>query len=161
MRKRPQTNQEVMEMLFPEWYEYALNSLTPMVTEHNNPKHPIVLSLLFISDDDKAQAFQSEPKEGNTEIETTLYIEEHQSGKDLIMQLDFICLDGNPVMKTVIGRDRVIGQSEFIKILNKVDNFYLFIADKQGKLLKVKQVEWNQEEYDEVLRQFDFCTLLN
>ena len=161
MRKSPETNQEVMEMLFPEWNEYALNSLTPMVTEHNNPKHPIVLSLLFISDDDKAQAFQSEPKEGNTEIETTLYIEEHKLGKDLIMQLDFICLDGNPVMKTVIGGDRVIGQSELIKILYKIDNFYLFIADKRGKLLKVKQVEWSQEEYDEVLRQFDFRATLN
>lgn len=161
MSKKPESNQEVMEMLFPEWKEYSLNSLTPVVVEYNNSEHPIVMSMLFIGDDEKAQAFRSEPEEGNTEIDTALYIEESKTCNELVIQFEFICLEGNPTMKTVIDGNNALGQAGFIKTLCSINNFFLFIADKHGKLIKVKQVEWNHEEYNEVLSQFDFRSRLN
>jgi hypothetical protein len=119
--------------------------------------------MLYVGDDETIQAFQSEPKGGNIDIETMLWIEENKNNhcKDLAMSFGFIGLKGNLTMSTLVSGDNIFAQNELINALYSIDHLYLFIADKDGELIKVKQIEWNQEEHKEVLRQFDIRTILN
>ncbi|QOX62598.1 hypothetical protein FRZ06_04175 [Anoxybacterium hadale] len=163
MNRTPETNQEVMESLFPEWNKYPLNSLIPVVTKYDNADEPIALSMLYIGDDETVIAFQSELKGGHIDIETMLWIEENKSNlcKDLAMSFGFMGLKGNPTMNTLVSGDNMVAQNELINALYSINHLYLFITDKDGELIKVKQIEWNHEEHIAVLSQFDFRTILN
>ncbi len=163
MIRKPETNQAVMEALFPEWSQYTLNSLVPVVTKYDNIEEPTALTFLYVGDKESVQAIQSEPNGGHIDIETILWIEENESNhcKDLAMRFSFIGLKGNPSMSTLVCGDNIVAQHEFVNALCCINRLYLFIADKDGKLIKVKQIEWNHEEHKEVLSQFDFHTILN
>lgn len=163
MNRTPESNQEVMESLFPAWREYPLNSLNFVVLKRDELAEPIVLTMKYVGDDETIQAFKAENEGGHVDIKTTLWAEEDKdkTNKSLAISFDFTSIEGNPKMKAVVSGEDVSIQNEFIQALYNITHFYLFIADKNGKLIKVKQVDWSYMEHIGVLSQFNLHGMLN
>jgi len=151
-------NEKIMHRIFPQWKQYPINSLTPSIEEYDDTEEPIAIHMMFIGDDYMLQDFAREQytdAQGKVMIETSLYIEpnEFKVGKDLVLRFEFFYPTGNPVLETVIVGDMPDMQKYFIKSLEKIDKFYLWIADRKGKMVRVKRITWNYDGHKTILNQ--------
>lgn len=154
--KMPETNQEVMECLFPHWRDLPVNVLIPVVTRYDNADDPTVVTMLFLAEDSILSEFQTENNDGEN-VSITLSTEESKGVEeqyDLTVSIEFFHKANQPRMKAILKGDDHIAQTQFVQALYEIDKFYIFIADVNGKLLKVKQFNWNVNDHDEVLRVF-------
>jgi uncharacterized protein YihD (DUF1040 family) len=152
--KKAESNQEVMECLFPQWRKLPTNVLIPLITRYDNADEPTVLSMLFLGDDVMLREFKIENNDGE-DISITLYTKENKNTKealDLLIDIEFVDMPSRPVMKTIIIGDNQSAQFQFVQALYEITKFYIFIADEDGRLLEVKEISWNAFEHDEVLK---------
>jgi len=140
------TDQQMMEVAFPDWRNYPPNSMTPLLQDYGKQK---VIAFLVLADDAIIQNFANEQPGNNVNVRSSLYKEANRNGVgfDIVLRFEFLFgEEDNPYFESVFYGDDPRTQVEFCKALKEVREFYIFIANNQGKLLKLKHISWSGQD---------------
>lgn len=144
--------QKLAKEVFPTMEEYPINSMTPSLgkDEEGNP----IVSFLIIGDDVMLEAFRADTK-GECEVEITTFLEKNENriGQDLVIRVDFYYPTGHPFYEAVIAGDLLDGQKAFVKALEQVDKFNIWIANKDKVVEKVLNIAWDYSKAKDTLEE--------
>lgn len=135
---------ELMSRIFPGYEEFQLDSVTPAITGENR------LSFMIVCNDDAKEAFLD-----TEEIYAQVFLSTEEDlgreGSDLNLKFEFTF----PLFKlqffATIEGDNARQQKVFTDLLTKVEQFIIWVVDKDKGILKILQVAWDAEGQSQII----------
>jgi len=137
----------LLGQVFPGYEDFAVDSVTPSITGQGQ-----VVSYLVVCNEEAARDFQ-EHKEIGVEVVPSIRPNKKGQGQNLILMVEFSFDWFSLQFFTAVDGENREQQKEFARILTQVDFFIIWLVDKDKNLLKVLQVKWDKEKYQDILRQ--------
>jgi len=139
---------ELMSQVFPGHQEFLADSVTPSITGTiDNP----VVSFMVVCNEEASKDFR-ENEDISVEVVGSIKDNKRDLGKDLILRFEFAFPVFSLQFFTAIEGENAKQQSDFARILMETDYFIIWLVDQDKNLLKVLQVDWNNESHMEILK---------
>ena len=137
---------ELMSRIFPGHEEFLIDSVTPAITSGNR------LSFMIVCNDDAKGAFLE-----TEEIYAQVFLsaEENMRGQgfDLNLRFEFTFPVFELQFFATIEVDNTRQQKVFVDLLTKVEQFIVWVVDKDKSILKILQVAWDAEGQLEIINK--------
>ncbi|OPX88133.1 MAG: hypothetical protein A4E53_02150 [Pelotomaculum sp. PtaB.Bin104] len=145
-KESTESNQQIMEKLFPERNTYPIDSMIPKVFYYNDKSdEPIVVAFLIRANDFMIKGFRLEAPDEETIIDCEMSLEENDDSgyKDLVISFIFPHPTGDTMFTTTIPGEEPQLLRRSCEDLLRVEKLYIFVADKDFKLVNVNEISWN------------------
>lgn len=136
---------DLVQQIFPDIIKYPINSITPVIGKN---KDSIIVSMFILGDDFMLQDFR-ENSEIETKISCTSKIE--KAFKSLSIRFDFLFKTGHPVFECKFTNENLSVSKEILEALTKVNEFIVWVIDKEYKVLKVLHLDWDYEIHKNII----------
>lgn len=141
---------KIMDKVFINNKEYPINAIIPSISADKNGRS--IISMLILADDNNLKHFL-ENMNDEADVEITTYLRDNYKnmGKDLIMRLHFYYKTGSPLYEALIPGELMDTQKDFIKALQIVNEFYVWIANRNREPEKIIRVSWDYNYAKDIL----------
>lgn len=135
---------ELMSLIFPGYEEFQLDSVTPAITGENR------LSFMIVCNDDAKEAFL-ETEEIFAQVFLSAEEDLGRQGFDLNLKFEFTFPLFELQFFATIEGDNARQQKAFTDLLTKVEQFIIWVVDKDKNIVKILQVAWDAEGQSQII----------
>jgi hypothetical protein len=140
--------QNLVNKLFPDLETYETNKMQSSIAEGNDGE--VIISMLVLVGENNLKYFK---REIVLDVGIITYLKRNRKTRvqDIIIGFDFYNSINSINFETIIRGDIPQDQKKIINALKKIDEFILFIADKDGIIEKTMRINWSYISAKETL----------